>query len=301
MTTKSIVTLGLKFIGLTLLYLITFVLGGIVLDPGVSSPIPPEQQSALMLGMVLVALVNTAVIMVLILRSTWAGWKLMLAAGFSFYGIVTLLSAIEAIYYGPALGIPTKDYAGLFLSGVPTVLVFIPLAVIILGKGRTGTDAESNSRLVMPVTEWLWKLAAIAVIYPLIYWLFGYFVAWQNPNLVAMYGGGTNPEVFNMGRILALQMFRSMLWVLFALPVIKMSKGSHRQVAVVVALLYSLPMAIGLVLPNPYMPDARARSSHFVELTLSNFLFGWIVTYLLLWRPGYTSEPTEAGIRSQTT
>jgi hypothetical protein len=293
MTIKSMVTLGLKFIGLTLLYLIIFILGGAILDPSISSPITPEQQSVLMWGMGLVALVNTAVIIVLILRSTWAGWKLMLAVGFSFYGVATFLSVIEAIYYGPALGIPASDFAGLFLSGIPTALIFVPLAVIVLGKGRANVDTanENNNRLVMPVTEWLWKLAAIAVIYPLIYWLFGYFIAWQNPNLVAMYGGGTNPEVFNMGGILTLQIFRSMLWVLFALPVIKMSKGSNWQVAVVVALLYSLPMAIGLVLPNPYMPDASVRLSHFVEITLSNFLFGWIVTYLLLWRPGQAKKP----------
>lgn len=300
MTTKSIITLGLKFIGLTLLYLITFIFGGAILDPGVSWSITPEEQTAFMLGMGLLAMVNTAVIMVLILRSSWAGWKLMLAVGFSFYGVFTFLSVIEAIYFAPALGIPSGDFSGLFLSGLPTALIFVPLAVVILGKGRT-TDIEPNSRLALPITEWLWKLAAIAVIYPLIYWLFGYFIAWQNPNLVEMYDGGTNPEVFNMGRMLALQMFRSTLWVLFALPVIKMAKGSTWQVAIVVGLLYSLPMAISLVLPNPYMPDASARMSHFIEITLSNFLFGWIVTYLLLWRPEHASESTEASIQSQAT
>ncbi len=290
MTNKSMLMLGLKFIVLVILYLVTFIVGGVLLDPVFSSQVAPEQQNVLMLGMVLVAAVNTAVIMTLILRSMWAGWKLMLAIGFSFYGINTILSLIEAIYFGPVLGIPTADFAGLFLSGIPTVVLFVPLAVIILGKGWASTDTDPNSRLALPITEWLWKLAAIAVIYPMIYWLFGYFVAWQNPNLVAMYDGGTNPEVFNMGRMLALQMFRSMLWVLFALPVIAMTRGKTWQVALVVALLYSLPMAIGLILPNPYMPDASARLSHFIELTLSNFLFGWIVTSLLLWHPGQVSE-----------
>lgn len=302
MTTKSIVTLGLKFIGLTLLYLITFILGGTILDPGASSPITAEQRSIFMLALGLVALINTAIIMVLILRSTWAGWKLMLAVGSSFYGVATFLSAVEAIYFGPALGIPPKDFAGFFLSGIPTALVFVPLAVFILGKSRANATAtEPNGRLAMPLTQWLWKLAVIAVIYPVIYALFGFFIAWQNPNLVEMYGGGTNPEVFNAGRMLTLQVLRSMLWVLFALPVIMMTRGKTWQVAIVVGLLYSLPMAINLVLPNPYMPDASSRLSHFIEITLSNFLFGWIVSYLLLWRPGHTSEPTKAGIRSQTT
>jgi hypothetical protein len=226
----------------------------------------------------------------------------MLAVGFSFYGVFTFLSAIEAVYFGPVLGIPSEDFAGLFLSGLATALVFVPLAVVILGKGRANTDTAiaSNHRLTMPVTQWLWKLTAIAVIYPVIYALFGFFIAWQNPNLVAMYNGGTNPDVFNAGQMLTLQVFRSMLWVLFAVPVIKMTRGKTWQVAIVVGLLYSLPMAFSLVLPNPYMPDASARLSHLIEITLSNFLFGWIVTYLLLWRPGQASESTEADIQSQT-
>jgi hypothetical protein len=298
---KSILTLGLKYIILTFLYLLIFVIGGVLLDPGVSSATTPEQQGTLMLGIGLMALVNTAVIMILILRSTWGGGKLMLAVAFSFYGVSTFLSVIEAIYFAPALGIPADDFAGLFLAGIPTVLIFVPLAVIILGKGRAATGTAPNTRLVMPVTQWLWKLAAIAVIYPVIYSLFGFFIAWQNPNLVEMYGGGANPEIFNLGRLIALQMFRSMLWVLFAVPIIKMTKGKTWQVAVVVGLLFSLPMAISLVLPNPYMPDASARLSHFIEITLSNFLFGWIVTYLLLWQPGGASETTEASIQSQTT
>jgi hypothetical protein len=301
MSIKSTLIWGLKYIVLTLLYLVTFIISGVLLDPGVSSPTTPDQQGVLMMGISLMALVNTAVTMVLILRSTWSGWKLMLAVGFSFYGVSTFLSVIEAIYFAPALGIPSDDFAGLFLAGIPTMLIFIPLAVIILGKGWRTTDAEPNSRLMMPVIQWLWKLSAIAVIYPVIYSLFGFFIAWQNPNLVDMYDGGTNPEVFNAGRLIALQMFRSLLWVLFAVPIIKMTRGKTWQVAVLVGLLYSLPMAISLVLPNPYMPDASARLSHFIEITLSNFLFGWIVTYLLLWRPGHTSQAANTSIQSQIT
>ncbi|MGB3906165.1 MAG: hypothetical protein WBB22_14735 [Anaerolineae bacterium] len=41
-----------------------------------------------------------------------------------------------------------------------------PLAVLILGKMRRSTAEEGpNLRLVMPWTEWVWKLAVIAVAY----------------------------------------------------------------------------------------------------------------------------------------
>jgi hypothetical protein len=189
---------------------------------------------------------------------------------------------------------------GLFLSGLPLALVLVPLAVIILGKGRSSAgDSEPNERLVMPLTEWIWKLAIIAVVYPVLYFSFGYFVAWQNPNVVAMYEGGANQEVFSLW-LIPFQMLRSMLWVLFALPVIRMARGRPWQVAVVVGLLYALVHAISLTLPNPYMPDPTVRLTHFVEIISSNFIFGLIVTGLLLWRPGRVPGPSGPIVKPQT-
>lgn len=47
-----------------------------------------------------------------------------------------------------------------------------------------------------------------------------------------------------------------------------------------VALLFSILMGFLLLLPNPYMPEV-IRLSHFVEVALSNFLFGWIAGWWL--------------------
>jgi len=75
----------------------------------------------------------------------------------------------------------------LFLMGIPTAFLFIPLAVWILGKGRATAHAAPNLALVMPVQQWIWKLAAIVVVYLVLYWGAGYFIAWQNPELRAFY------------------------------------------------------------------------------------------------------------------
>ena len=75
-----------------------------------------------------------------------------------------------------------------------------------------------------------------------------------------------------------------LLTTLFALPVIRMTKGSPWQVAVIVGLLLALPMNIGHVLPNVFMPDPSVRLSHFVETATSNFIFGLMVTWLMVRR-----------------
>ncbi|MEW6405891.1 MAG: hypothetical protein AB1649_29210 [Chloroflexota bacterium] len=57
-----------------------------------------------------------------------------------------------------------------------------------MGKGRTTVDDFPTPALVMPARQWMWKLAAIALAYLILYWCAGYFIAWQNPELRAFYG-----------------------------------------------------------------------------------------------------------------
>jgi len=284
MPAKSMIAWMAKILGLTVLYFLCVMLGGALFVSSRLS-LPAEQQTAAMLSSLLAALVCTSLLGALILYSRWGGWRLMLALGFSYYGIQTFMAQIETAYFGPAFGVPSSDLPGLFAMSLVVIFVFIPLAVVVLGKGRQPAQSgEENRRLQMPAGEWLWKLALIAVAYLVLYFGFGYFVAWQNPNLVAMYGGGTNTEVFDNARLVPFQVLRSGLWVLFALPVIRMSRPGVWGTAILIGLLYALPMSIGLVGPNPYMPDASVRLSHFIEIITSNFLFGLIVTHLLLWR-----------------
>ncbi len=69
-------------------------------------------------------------------------------------------------------------------------------------------------------------------------------------------------------------------WTALALPVIRMMKGRWWEAGLAVALLFSVLMGFLLLLPNPYMPDT-IRMAHFGEVSLSNFLFGGVVVWLL--------------------
>ena len=52
------------------------------------------------------------------------------------------------------------------------------------------------------------KLAAIAVIYYVIYVTFGYVVAWSNPDLQAMYAEGANNQLLMVWGVIPLQLLR---------------------------------------------------------------------------------------------
>jgi len=287
---KKTLVLILKLIGLTALFFIFYMAGSSLLRTGMVTD--PAMQRAALKAIPIVCLVDTLVLALVILRSNWSGWKLMLATSVSYYGVQTVMAQIETAYFGPSLNIPMSMLPGLFLQSLPIVLFFIPLAVLILGKGRgKDTDPDAAQRLSMPVVQWAWKLAVIAVVYVVLYFLFGYFVAWSNPNLSAMYGNGANKQVFDLGRLLTLQLGRGILWTLFTLPLIRMTRGSAWQIALIAGLLLALPMNISHVIPNPIMPDPSVRLSHFIETASSNFIFGMFITHLVLWRPRPAHAP----------
>jgi hypothetical protein len=287
---KIVVIRFLQFLLLVVLHAIFFVAGSMA----VSGHIPdiPSEPGLVSgeIGLLLISTVNTLIVMALILSSRWSGWKLILGLSFAYYGLVTFLTQIETWYFLTDITVEGELLTRLFLMGIPVAFLFIPIAVWILGKGRTKPDPESNSALVMPVSQWVWKLAIIAVIYVALYWLAGYFIAWQNPELRAFYGSPgeiapffehTAVSISEEPGLFLFQILRSMLWVLCALPVIRGSKLKPWQTAILLGVFFSIPMNIGHILENPLMPLASVRFSHMIETALSTFIFGLIVAWLL--------------------
>lgn len=287
MSFRTIVAALIKYLALVALYFVADIISGMIVPVRTGWNPPAEQLPWVFGGMLLGAAVNTLVIALIVARSSWRGWRLFAGVAFAWYGAMTFMAQIEAYWFGPALGLARNVPIELALKALPLVLVATLGAVLAWGRGRAAEPApDAQARLPLSAGEWLWKLAAIAALYLGLYFGFGFVVAWQNPALRAMYNNGADPVVFNSAYLLPLQVARSALWVLFALPVIRMTRGSAWQVALLVGLLFALPMNIGHAIPNPIMPDPSVRLSHFIETATSNFIFGLCVTWLLSWHPG---------------
>jgi hypothetical protein len=277
--------LVLKVLALTIVMLVGFIVAGILFPPQVE---PTGVADASLLPLLIVSFLNTTVLAYPIVRSRWSGWRLMAVVFVVLYGITTFMTQIESVVF--LTSIPASEIPVLFLMGAIIALIFSPLAVLILGRMRRDAAEEGpNLRLVMPWTEWVWKLAVIAVAYLILYTTFGYFVAWQNPALRQFYSGSTELVGFFAqwrNALLAtpllapFQILRSLLWVGLALPVIRMMKGPWWEAGLAVALLFAVLMNAQLLVPNPYMPQT-VRMSHMVETASSNFIFGWLVVWLL--------------------
>ena len=246
-----------------------------------------EQAGAGAIELLVVCFLDTIVLTYIILRSRWAGWKLMAAVFIVFYGVMTFMSQIESAVFVTTF--PEGVLPKLFLMGILIAAFFAVLAVLILGRSKSATaSTDFNNRLHMPVREWAWKLVTIAIAYLILYFTFGYFIAWQNPELRAYYGGVDEGGFFtHMGAVIEnsfwlfpFQILRAMLWVAIALPVIRMMKGSWQETAFALGLLFAVLMNAQLLLPNPYMPDV-VRMTHLLETSTSNFIFGCLVGWLL--------------------
>ena len=241
-------------------------------------------------GLLIIALANLLVIAALILTSRWSGWKLAISLALAYYGAVTFMMQIETWYFLSSITVSPKLLLRLFLMGIPTAFLFIPMAVWILGKGHSTVNTLPNPALVMPIQQWIWKLAAIAISYLILYWGAGYFIAWQNPELRAFYGqpGEALPFFTHTANTLRqdpvlfpFQILRALLWVLCALPIIRGSRVNPWWTALLLGLLFSVPQNVGHILANPLMPIASVRLSHMIETASSTFIFGTIVVWLL--------------------
>ncbi len=293
---KTASSIVLRVIALTITLFICFALAAGVLGQQ-DKPQTPEHAGTAAVALLAVSFVNTSVLTYVILRSRWAGWRLVAAVFFVFYGAMTFMSQIESAAFITRL--PSGMLPRLFLMGALIAAPFSMLAVLILGKRTADTvSAALNTRLVMPTSEWAWKLAVIALAYLILYFTFGYFVAWRNPAVREYYGGIDEGGFFAHMRtvlrstfwLIPFQVLRAMFWAALALPVVRMMKGQWQETALAIGLLFAVLMTSQLLLPNPYMPEA-VRITHLIETASSNFLFGLLVGWLLAQRHEIAKAP----------
>lgn len=288
MTIKTIFGKGFKLVVLTFIMFLCFaVAAGVAgMNNEAAQTQSQTEQARGALLLLLVCLLNTLVLSYLIIRSRWHGVKLMATIFLVFYGVMTVMSQIESAVFITKL--PSGVLPKLFMMGALLAAPFAVIAVLVLGKRQPLAEAERNVRLLMPARAWAWKLSVLMLVYVVLYFTFGYFIAWRDAAVREYYGGGELRGFFaHMGDVLRhqtwlvlLQMLRGLLWIALALPVLRMLRGAWWEAALGVALLFAVVMNSQLLLPNAYMPEA-VRMTHLLETATSNFIFGGLVGWRL--------------------
>lgn len=226
-------------------------------------------------------------ILFVIRNSTWRGLKLISGVIAVFFCVNTAMTQIETLFFADAFPVLTKRDIFLITvaNGVP-IFAAVPLSMWLFRSGSAERILEYNKGF--PRIGTLFPgLLLIGLIYLIIYFVFGYFVAWQEESLRVFYGGTSDIEGFlnnlvaNFRRnpwIFPFQFFRGVLFGLIVLPLMAMLKDKP-SIKLTGLVLVMLSAGIALIIPNPLFPDT-VRWAHFREMMSSMFLFAvvlWLV------------------------
>ena len=310
MTARKAIELGIRTIavavGLTIIFMIGAMVAGLAkavpASAGTTATAPAGQPGNFVLLLFVASLVQALVVAYLVLQSKWSGRK---TAGALFLVVLNMWAqtAIESAPYLRGHVAPSMSARALAM-GLLVAVLFAPFAVWALGGFRRATQEGSvasegsGERAHWSAARWVGTLAATTVVFIALYYLCGYYIAWQNAALRQFYSGTTAIRTF-WGQIawtwsstpwmFPFQAGRALLFVALTLPAVRMLRGGARRVALGTALMYAAwDGSPGLILPNPIMPPTVAHS-HAVELAVWGLLFGAFVGWSM--SRGPVAEP----------
>jgi hypothetical protein len=286
----------LRILALVVIYTVLMTVGTSLTTPReVAGMLTPEQAAVSASMLPLVSLIMVLMLSYLALRSRWHGWKLAGALFLIYFILQAFLGWIEVFAF-PAVGnrMPPGMQTSMLTTSLVTGIPFSLLAVWILGKTRPDpADARLPRRLVMPASEWAWKLVAAAALYMIVYFTFGYYVAWRTPGLPEFYGG-SDPGTFlgQLGNVLRetpwlfpFQFLRGLIWAGIGCLIVAMHKGRTWEVTPATGLAFTVLMNAAMLFPNPFFTPVVQRA-HTIELLTSNLLYGILLVLLLTWHYG---------------
>ncbi len=199
------------------------------------------------------------------------------------FGVQFVMSQIEAWAFQSAVGMSTKEILQtvvggfLFALGVAALLVFTPKRKVQAALDGSLIQLRAGKVLLL-----------VLMVYPLLYWLAGYFIAWQFQAIRQYYTGAANNEGMAAGflgffadGLYFLQVGRAFLWFLMAWPFLHYFRGNSLQGALLLGTLFSVLHCAQLLLPNPFMPE-EIRYPHLLETACSTFIWGFVVAWMLL-------------------
>lgn len=248
----------------------------------------PERVMVLLL---LVCAINTAALLLFMLKSRKGGLILFASTALLIFGVQFFLSQIETLWFNDALQLPLMGIAGIVAGGLIMSLIFSTVAVPVVNGLRKQLTFHGTQHTDNPYRNpqfWTRLILLAIIVYPMLYMLAGYYIAWQAPAVRTYYTG--NPELTMTfleslldnirSGLIPFQFMRGFLWIIIGLPVLNLYEGHLWQKAVVLGLIYALIMNSWHLLPNPYFPD-ELRFVHFIETASSNFIWGVAVAFVL--------------------
>lgn len=200
-------------------------------------------------------------------RVRWAELALLLFVAFFFLAVGMMM--IETLYFNDSVRMPTDQLVSWGEQGV-----IVAAVTGIVGALLFHPAAEEPASVPAGI---FWRLVWLSLIYVVLYYTAGFFIAWQSAAVRAFYSNMSIP----LGPTVLLQLGRGFLWALISLFIVTRIKGSLTSRALIMGALFSVVTAIQLLYPNAMMP-AAVRLAHLAEVGTSEFVYGFVAAYVLM-------------------
>jgi len=241
------------------------------------------------LRLILVALLNTCVFYSFAVASGWNGKKLWVAIFSLLYGVHYLSLVFESLYLGDFL--TSTMVRSLIINGAIFSALYSSIITYLVYPLRNTDDASQNQ--VMPLREWAWKLPSAGIIYLILFILFGLLVYTPIAKGIDPTGYLIEQEMIDPSGIMLVfpvEIFRGILWAFASIPAIKSLQSGFKRTALLLALLFSVPMSASMLLPTSM--SFGLVTAHIIELFGENFIYGILVAWMFQFKPRTSSKQT---------
>jgi hypothetical protein len=207
------------------------------------------------------------------------GFRLIAALFILAFGVGSVNVLIEAVVFGV---MTLNETLPAFAFHAVLFAIVAVVAAAVTGKLRQGASTAIALRMT-PV-----RIGAVALGYVVVYFAAGMLVY---PYVKEFYAGRPLPSG---STIIGLQIVRGLIYLASAVPLLWLNPRFPRLV-----LGAAFPLIAGLaplVADNPVMP-AWVRGAHAIEITVSNFLFGVFLAWLIMPRAQNAEE--SSGVQRQ--
>lgn len=252
----------------------------------------PVASLILLAQVIAVCVLEALALGVFVAAASARGWRLALGLAVLTFGVLTLQPQIEAVAFG-VIRLGTAARIG--LMGLVISVIAAAFTVLVFGRFRAGARSLPEPPALvtavaparMPVRPGR-AFALGGIVFVPLYFLFGYFVAWQSSEVRAFYGGeasqGFQSHLWSLQLRLPwfvpFQFLRGGLWALLGLAALPLLGGSWTRAGVVLGVFFAVVMNAQLLLPNAMMPEP-VRLVHIAETAPANFILGVLLTLLL--------------------
>lgn len=285
---KSNVKRVLIWLGLSILMMFLFIIGiliGTAIFPSSLTEASADNSNGEIL-LLLSCVLNTAAILYFIYNSIIKGWKLVGILFLITFGIQYFMSQIETVWFNDSLNLPINGILAIVTGGAIMSLFFALAAARLTGNFKDKKEYGGGTLKVELVPMLKWVTLVAVIIWPLVYFMAGYLIAWQFAEVRLFYSGTTEMASFFsimkenvISGLYFFQIFRGVLWVLIAYLVLVSTEGTLLRKGLILGLLLSFLGSSQLLLPNPIMPY-MVRMGHLVETATSSFLWGFMLAWV---------------------